>query len=45
MAASLLSSIGETEKHRMGKGDDMLFLVKKFPGEKGSVRQNVVVMQ
>jgi hypothetical protein len=42
---SVLSSIRETEKSRVGGGRVMLFLVKKFPGENGSVRWCVVVMQ
>jgi hypothetical protein len=44
--ASLLSSIGETENSRMGRGDDShVMFGKKFPGEKGTVRLSVVVMQ
>jgi hypothetical protein len=43
---SVLFSIKETDKSRMGFGTTvMLFLVKKFPAEKGSVRWCIVVMQ
>jgi hypothetical protein len=43
---SVLSSIRETEKSGVGREQQSwLFLVKKFPGEKGNVRWHVVIMQ
>jgi hypothetical protein len=40
-----LSSIGETEKRRLVRGRQSCCFSQKFPGEKGSVRRCVVVMQ
>jgi hypothetical protein len=42
---SVLSSIGETEKSKVDGEHSHVVLVKKFPGEKGSVKRCVVVTQ
>jgi hypothetical protein len=42
---SVLSSIGETEKSGVGRGDSHIVFGQKFPGEKGIVRRHFVVMQ
>jgi hypothetical protein len=42
---SVLSSIWETGKSRVGGGQQSCWFCQKFPDEKGSVRRCVVVMQ
>jgi hypothetical protein len=42
---SVLFSIGETEKSRVGGDDSLDVFGQKFPGEKERVRQCIVVLQ